>query len=281
MASSKKAKPVGTAILAVYNAESTVRECIETLRNQTVQLEIIAVDDGSTDGTQEILNEYADVIVLKQNHAGPAIARNYGVSQAAADIVLFVDADMSFDKNYAAELIAPIVEGKEKGTYTVEERVKNWDNIWARCWNWQEGWEDGKRFPPDPPEYGTDFRAIRKSDFESVGGFDDIGYTDTWSLGSKLKRKPRATRAVCYHSNPSTLQAVYRQARWSAMRTYKLGFVGSLYALLRTSAPVSFIAAAVKSVAVGSASFFIFKLVYDWGRFVGILTMILTGDKRK
>lgn len=275
--------PVASAILAVYNAESTISSCLDSLLTQSLPIEIIVVDDGSTDSTIiriiELKKSHPKITILKQNHGGPALARNLGAKHATTDILLFVDADMVFDKNYVRDLIAPIKKGDVMGTYTTEERVANWGNVWARCWNLQEGWEDRKMFKPNPSKYGTDFRAILKSEFDRVGGFDHLGYTDTWSLFHKLNVRPLATRAICYHKNPDTLMAAFRQARWSAKRPYKFGLIGTLYALLRTTFPVSLVAGLVKSFR--EPSFLIFKLVYDLGRFVGILEMLASGKLTK
>lgn len=198
-------KPVSSAILAVYNSEKTIENALTSLLAQSVPIELIIVDDGSCDNTQSLmiritgLYPQSKIKMLKQDHQGPALARNLGARQATTDILLFVDADMNFDKDYVRDLIAPILKKESIGTYTTEERVANWDSALARFWNYQEGWEDGKRFPKDPPLWGTDFRAILRSEFERVGGFDNIGYTDTWSLFSKLGKRPLRTRAICYH----------------------------------------------------------------------------------
>lgn len=276
-------KVVASAILAVYNAEDTILPCIESLLGQSVPTEIILVDDGSTDKTLQKLSIYKNLKISKQSHGGPAKARNLGSKQASTDILLFVDADMTFDQNYVRDLIAPVRAGESIGTYTIEERVSNWDNVWARCTNIQEGWEDGKRFPHPPagglPVYGTDFRAILKSEFERVGGFDHIGYTDTWSLFKKLNIRPLSTSAICYHKNPSSLSAVFRQARWSAKRPYKYGMLGTILALLRTTLPISLLVGLFKSYK--DPFFVIFKIIYDLGRFIGILEMVFTGKLAK
>ncbi|MBP9670655.1 glycosyltransferase family 2 protein [Candidatus Woesebacteria bacterium] len=284
MKSRHTAGPVASAILAVYNSDSTVEACLKSLLSQSVPIEIIIVDDGSTDTTTSILRSIEvlknkNIKVFQQKHGGPALARNLGASHAISDILLFADADMIFDKDYVKDLIEPIQKGEVVGTYTTEERVANWDNVWARCWNIQEGWEDGKRFPKNPPKYGTDFRAILKSEFDRVGGFDHIGYTDTWSLFNKLGVRPLSTQAICYHKNPDTLSAVFRQARWSAKRPYKHGLLGTLYAILRTSLPVSLVVGLAKFYKV--RNFVIFKIVYDFGRFMGIFEMLLTGKLSK
>lgn len=291
-------KPVASAILAVYNSESTIEVCLKSLLSQSVPIEIMIVDDGSTDSTTSILrsievSKNINITILQQKHGGPALARNLGASHARSHILLFVDADMIFDHEYVAELIKPILRSKITpsvggvgaseiiGTYTIEERVANWDNRWARCWNIQEGWEDGKRFPKNPPKFGTDYRAILKSQFDRVGGFDNIGYTDTWSLFSKLEERPLSTKAICYHQNPATLSAVFRQARWSAKRPYKHGVIGTLYALVRTSLPISLIVGPIKAIINKGPTFVLFKLVYDFGRFIGILEMLFTGKLAK
>ena len=276
---SSSSKPVATAVLAVYNSQSTIEQALDTLQAQSVSIEIIVVDDGSTDDTTSIIKRYKNIKLLKQSHLGPAIARNYGAKYASSDILLFVDADMTFDREYVKTLIDPILKGQTIGTYTIEERVANWDSVWARCWNMQEGWDSGKRFPKNPPKYGTDFRAILKSEFERVGGFDHIGYTDTWSLFSKLGVRPLATKSICYHKNPDTLASVFRQARWAAKRPYKYGIIGTFYALLRTSLPISLVVGIAKSYK--DRNFAVFKIIYDLGRFVGILEMLFTGKLAK
>lgn len=278
--------PRVSAILAVYNSEATVEKALTSLLTQSVPLEIIVVDDGSSDNTLttiiriiEVFPEH-QVTVLKQQHGGPALARNLGASHATGDIILFVDADMVFDPNYAKDLVAPIVRGEAIGTYTRDERVKNWDNKLARYWNYQEGWEDGKRFPATVGP-ATDYRAIKKSEFDRVGGFDNIGYTDTWSLFAKLGVRPQVTTAICYHNNPGSYRAVYAQAKWAAKRPYKLGLLGTLYALIRTSLPLSIMHGLRTAIIRRDLGYPVFKLVYDLGRFVGIIEMVVTGKLSK
>lgn len=295
------AKPVASAILATYNAMETLPACLDSLREQSVPIEIIVVDDGSTDGTRAYLRSVRNVRVLRQAHLGAARARNKGASHAKGDILLFVDADMTFDKNYVRDLIAPLRKPDTSrlqspvsnlkpdtynlqpiiGTYTSEERVANWDSAYARCWNYREGWMDGKRFPPNSPEWGTDFRAIQKAAFIRVHGFDDVGYTDTWTLFQKLGVRPRRTEAICYHANPETLTKAYIQAKWAAKRPYKYGWLGTVYALLRVSPPAALVQGLCGMVQHHERAYLPFRLVTDWGRFVGILEMVFTGKTSK
>ena len=105
--------PKASAILAVYNAVTTVAPALDSLLAQSVPTEIIVVDDGSTDGTVDILKKYRGrVRLVRQRHGGPAVARNLGARFATSPILLFVDADMTFDSDYVRDLIAPILESR-------------------------------------------------------------------------------------------------------------------------------------------------------------------------
>ena len=87
--------PLISVVLPVYNGERYLREALDSLLAQTYEhLEIILIDDGSTDHTPEIIAGYADpVTCLRQANAGPAAARNVGVARARGDFVTFMDHD--------------------------------------------------------------------------------------------------------------------------------------------------------------------------------------------
>jgi glycosyltransferase involved in cell wall biosynthesis len=87
--------PLVSVVVPVYNAAQFLRETLESILDQTYrQFEIIAVNDGSTDSSLEILEEYADRIqCIHQENQGVAIARNVGVDRSLGDYVAFCDAD--------------------------------------------------------------------------------------------------------------------------------------------------------------------------------------------
>ena len=90
--------PRVSIIVPVYNVERYLRQCLDTLVNQTYQnVEIICVDDGSTDASSEILTEYAlknsRVRVIRQKNSGLSAARNVGFSFATGEYVMYVDSD--------------------------------------------------------------------------------------------------------------------------------------------------------------------------------------------
>ena len=87
-----------SVILPVYNVEKYLKECLDSILNQTLQeIEVICVDDGSTDRSLEILREYEKkdkrVIVLTQENKGAGAARNKGLAIAKGEYLSFLDSD--------------------------------------------------------------------------------------------------------------------------------------------------------------------------------------------
>lgn len=100
-------------IVPVYNVEKYLAECLESLIHQTYEnIEIVCVNDGSTDNSQKILDEYAAkdkrIIVIKQQNAGLSAARNTGISNATGDYLCYVDSDDTIELNACAILARQI-----------------------------------------------------------------------------------------------------------------------------------------------------------------------------
>lgn len=276
-----------SVIISVYNEREVLEKCIESLGTQTyADFEIIVVDDGSTDGTLQILENLNKAIrgfkFLKQSHSGPGAARNLGAKEAKGEVLVFVDADMTFDKNFLKKLIEPIVNKEVKGTFSKEEYVSNWENPWARCWSINQGWEEKRRHPANYPDVQPVFRAVIKTEFNKVNGFTPGGYDDDWSLSKKLGYDAvNAPGAIFYHKNPSTLSEVLKHSQWVGKRKYKLGIIGELIGMARASFPASIFIGTYKSILKSESLFLPFKIVYDWGIFTGILEHLLTGKSSK
>ncbi len=86
-------------IIPVFNAEKYLEKCLSTVLNQTYKnIEIIVVDDGSTDNSAAILKQYPQLIYHYQENSGQGIARNIGIQLATSDFIVFVDADDYVDE---------------------------------------------------------------------------------------------------------------------------------------------------------------------------------------
>ena len=87
-----------SVIIPVYNVEKYLEKCLDSIINQTFEdIEIICIDDGSSDSSLEILNQYSNndkrIIVVSQENLGPSQSRNNGIELAQGDYLTFVDAD--------------------------------------------------------------------------------------------------------------------------------------------------------------------------------------------
>jgi glycosyltransferase involved in cell wall biosynthesis len=96
-----------SVVVPVYNGEKTIRATIEHLLRQSLPpAEIIIVDDGSTDGTANILDGFGSQIkTLTKTNGGPASARNAGVRSSIGSLIAFTDSDCFPDENWLQELV--------------------------------------------------------------------------------------------------------------------------------------------------------------------------------
>ncbi|MDY3267295.1 MAG: glycosyltransferase [Phocaeicola sp.] len=91
-------KPLISIIIPVYNAESTLRKCIDSIINQKfTDWELLLVDDGSIDQSAQICDEYADnnsrIKVIHKENGGVSSARNLGLDNSCGEFIMFVDSD--------------------------------------------------------------------------------------------------------------------------------------------------------------------------------------------
>jgi cellulose synthase/poly-beta-1,6-N-acetylglucosamine synthase-like glycosyltransferase len=104
--------PRVSVVVAVYNAEQTLPGCVESLLQLDYppdRVELLCVDNASTDATSSILTRYGSCLrVLAERKRGPAAARNTGLRHATGEIVAFTDADCVVDRAWLRHLIAPL-----------------------------------------------------------------------------------------------------------------------------------------------------------------------------
>ena len=99
-----------SVIIPVYNVEPYLKQCMDSVVGQTLKdIEIICVDDGSTDGSLDILREYAAednrIQIIEQKNAGAGAARNNGMRHATGKYLSFLDSDDFFEPTYAGKSV--------------------------------------------------------------------------------------------------------------------------------------------------------------------------------
>lgn len=121
-----------SVIIPIYNCEKYLSRCLDSILNQTYKnIEIILVDDGSTDSTPNICKEYIcenkNIVYFRKNNAGVCSARNKGIELSKGDYLLFVDADDYISSNYIEKLVNYAIKNHSemvKTGYTLIDKDK-------------------------------------------------------------------------------------------------------------------------------------------------------------
>jgi hypothetical protein len=199
-------------IIPAHNEERHVEKCIESLLAQEYRdIEIIVVDNGSSDNTSKIVERYVESyggkvrLLRMESNIGPGGGRNAGASNATGEILVFVDADMVFPPDYVTKLISPIQRGEALLTTHANEYVANIENPWVKV--------QGQTVRSTGRRTGEVFRAVKKNFFISHGGFDpSLHYHDDRTFFYKTGAKAKVVEeAYCYHNNPDTAKEIFRR----------------------------------------------------------------------
>tara|TARA_B100000700_G_scaffold139232_1_gene155321 strand:+ start:6545 stop:7381 length:837 start_codon:yes stop_codon:yes gene_type:complete len=110
-----------SVVIPVYNEVQTVETLLSRVRDVPLWLEVIVVDDGSTDGTSELLarleGDLIDRLISKKVNQGKGAALRTGFKHATGDVVVVQDADMEYDPHEFPRLLQPILSGKADAVY--------------------------------------------------------------------------------------------------------------------------------------------------------------------
>jgi glycosyltransferase involved in cell wall biosynthesis len=158
-----------TCIVPVCNGERYLGEALDSILAQTHRpLEIIIVDDGSTDSTRAVVAKYGDrVRYVWQTNSGPASARNLGLSRAAGEFVAFLDADDLWHAEKLARQIARFHARPE-----LDYCVAHAQNFWSAEMDAEAEKYQQHRISRPLPGYVTGTLLARRAIFDAVGLFD-------------------------------------------------------------------------------------------------------------
>lgn len=163
-----------SVIIPAYNSAQTIQKCLEHIFNQTYKnIEIIAVNDGSTDNTQKILEKYQDKIkIINQENRGAPAARNRGFEASTGEYVIFVDADVNLRPSCLQKMRQTLNEHSEAA--------------YAYC-SFRWGWKKFKLWPFNPERlkrepYIHTTSLIRRSAFPDSGWDESLKRFQDWDL---------------------------------------------------------------------------------------------------
>jgi cellulose synthase/poly-beta-1,6-N-acetylglucosamine synthase-like glycosyltransferase len=221
-----------SVVIPTFNGHSRIGSCLDALLSQSHRdIQIIVVDDGSTDDTADVIRRYEGVLFLRQNNSGPAAARNRGAAEATGTIILFTDDDCVPVPSWVEAMLQPFADPEVigvKGAYRTRQRrlVARFVQI-----EYEDRYRMMSRF-----QYidfvDTYSAGFRRDPFLKMTGYDtsfplacaeDIELSYRMSArGWKMKFSPEA---VVYHTHPDSLwrylRKKYKFAFWRVLALRK------------------------------------------------------------
>lgn len=136
-------------IIPAYNAKNTIAKAIDSILSQDFgDWELIVIDDGSSDNTYDIINEYSKldnrIVSVKQPNSGVSITRNNGIKLAKHDYILFLDADDWFESNALSSLVN-VLKKKDYDMICFRTKITSDDKIFYDKWEAKESFEIDKK----------------------------------------------------------------------------------------------------------------------------------------
>jgi cellulose synthase/poly-beta-1,6-N-acetylglucosamine synthase-like glycosyltransferase/peptidoglycan/xylan/chitin deacetylase (PgdA/CDA1 family) len=218
-------EPVSVVVPA-YNEKECIANTVRSLSVSTHPVEVLVVDDGSTDGTNDIVEALAlpNVRLIRQENAGKAAALNAGLAQARYDLIVMMDGDTVFEPDTVRELVQPFADpavGAIAGNAKVGNRgtlIGAWQHIeYVMGFNLDRRMYDLLRCMPTIP--GA-IGAFRRRALADVGGMSDDTLAEDTDVTIAVQRAGwrvvYAERARAWTEAPSSLGQLWRQRyRWS------------------------------------------------------------------
>ncbi|MDO8480881.1 MAG: glycosyltransferase [Nanoarchaeota archaeon] len=219
-------EPPVTVIIPAYNEAERIRDCLNAVFASAYpkkRMQVIVVDDGSSDATADIAKSYPSVLLVRGRHGGKTAALNLGMKRAKHEYILTIDADTLVDKNCINHLVRPLSD-PSIGATTGSSRVRNprspltyfqnieyhYNNLIRRSFS--DAFGTGAWF------FGA-LACYKKEVVRKIGGFKKDTLTEDMDIALELHlagfRTVHVYDALCLTQVPETLRELYNQrSRW-------------------------------------------------------------------
>lgn len=250
-------KPKISVVIPVYNMAEYLPECLDSVLNQTLHdIEVICVDDGSTDNSLEILHQYQQndnrIVVLTQTNSGSGPARNNGIYHGHGQYVAFMDPDDWYPENDILQIL--YIEAVEHDVFICGGVHSIWEESTQKYY---VGKYNGYTSIMSYNQYGL----VNYSDYQSAHGYLSFIYDQEWLISNNILFPPyrrgqdppffakaMATAGRYYAINKVTYcyRKNHKQIKWNEENT--ADFLQNITDLLKISSDYSLPLLHIKSI---------------------------------
>ena len=216
--------PKISIVIPAYNEEKNIKECIDSVFESDYRkdkIEVIVVDDGSTDNTLNIAKGYPGIKILNQNHLGKVEALNLGAKKSSNEFILTIDADTTINKDCIKELIKPFHQN-DIGATTGNNNVKNKSNLICLFQNVEYHFSNlvrnsFSRVFNNGIWFSGSVACYRKEALEKINYFKKDTLAEDQDIALEMKgsgyRTTNSSKAVGYTIVPQKIKDLYKQRR--------------------------------------------------------------------
>lgn len=184
-----------SVIIPVYNERDTIQEILDRVLGIDLEKEVIVVDDGSVDGTGDILSRLAisldhTVKVIQHTHnQGKGAAIRTGLAHVTGDVIIIQDADLEYDPAQYPQLIRPIRERRAQVVYGSRNLSRNPRSSWTFYWGGRLlSWITNLLYGSDITDEATGYKVFRTEVLKSLS-LESTGFEFCPEVTAKVLRK--------------------------------------------------------------------------------------------
>ena len=217
--------PSVSIIIPVYNAEKTIAACLQAVLHQDYEnvLEVIAVDDGSTDRTPQIAKSFHQVRRFSQKNSGPAAARNRGIEESRGELIAFTDADCLPRADWISRLVKN-VGGPKVAVVAGSYGIVNVESSLAVSIHREIHFRHHRLMPKFSKSFGSYNFCARRNVLVELGGFD-AGYRYASGEDNDLSYKVLKAGYKIYFEQDAVVDHYHPEHVWRYLKgQFRHGF---------------------------------------------------------
>ncbi|HFB65873.1 MAG TPA: glycosyltransferase [Aeromonadales bacterium] len=206
-----KSDPLISVIIPCFNCQEFVDEAITSVLNQDYSnKEIIIVDDGSTDESEEIIKRYSENIkIIQQKNMGLSGARNSGINHARGEYIAFLDADDYWSQHFLSAMVEQAVQSKSKLIYCGWEHVGTYRQEPFVPPDYEDS-DNKLELMIEAPRWPVHAAIVHKSIVDELGGFNEsLNYCEDfnfWIRAATKNRISRVSKVLAYYRHHGDTQ---------------------------------------------------------------------------